>query len=98
MNQTPQSAGTSISHLDANDQTVSTTTNVPAAIRAAMPITSVPGKGKRELANKDPEYKRQGKRPRYMRFIFGKNEIGRTPSATYTESSPPVPFVPASDY
>ncbi len=33
-----------------------------------------------------------------MRFIFGKGDIERTPSATYTESAPAVPQVPASDF
>ena len=33
-----------------------------------------------------------------MCFIFGKNDIRRTPSATYTESSPPIPPMPTSDY
>ena len=33
-----------------------------------------------------------------MHFIFGKNGVGCTPSATYTESSPPIPPVAASDY
>ena len=42
--------------------------------------------------------RQDGKRPRYMRFIFGKGEVGRTPSATYTEVASPVPGVPASDY
>ncbi len=39
-----------------------------------------------------------GKRPRYMWFVFGKSEVGRTPSATYTEVASPVPGVPTSDY
>ena len=39
-----------------------------------------------------------GKRPRYMRFVFGKSEVGHTPSTTYTEVASPVPGVPTSDY
>src|SRR5260370_20461155 len=33
-----------------------------------------------------------------MHFIFGKHDIGRTPLASYTESTLLVPKVPASDY
>ncbi len=44
------------------------------------------------------EFKLRGKRPRFMRFIFGVGDIGCTLSATYTESAPAVPDVPASDY
>src|SRR5258708_7705627 len=39
-----------------------------------------------------------GKRLRYMQFVVGKSEVGRTPSATYTEVASPVPGVPTSDY
>ena len=98
MTQSHQSAENLISHLDANNLTAGTTTSAPAATQAAMPISSALGKAKRKLRSRDPEYSHQGKKPCYMCFIFGKNEIGCTPSATYTESSPPVPSVPASDY
>src|SRR5258708_39602241 len=40
----------------------------------------------------------RGKRPCYMCFIFGVNDAGHTPSATYTESAPTVPDVPSADY
>ena len=33
-----------------------------------------------------------------MQFIFGKHDIGQTPSASYTESALPIPKVLASDY
>jgi len=39
-----------------------------------------------------------GKQPRYMWFVFGKSEVGHTPSTTYTEITSPVPGVPTSDY
>ncbi len=39
-----------------------------------------------------------GKWPRYMWFVFGKSEVGQTPSTTYTEIASPVPGVPTSDY
>ena len=83
--QTSQSARSSTSHPGASDRTVDIITNVPTAIQAVTPIPNAPGKAKRKLTSKDPEYEHRGKRPRYMRFIFGKNDIARTPSATYTE-------------
>src|SRR5258707_5057861 len=33
-----------------------------------------------------------------MQFIFGKGEVGHTPSATYTEVASPVPGLQVSDY
>src|SRR5258708_2594917 len=39
-----------------------------------------------------------GARPRFLRFAFGCHDIGRTPSATYTESAQPIPSVPQGDY
>ena len=39
-----------------------------------------------------------GKWPRYIQFVFGKSEVGCTPSATYTEVASPVPGVLTSDY
>ena len=95
---TPRSAENSTSHPGADGPIVSITTNAPTATQAATPNSNAPEKGKRNVGSKDPEYEHRGKRPHYMHFIFGKNDIGRTPSATYTKSSPPIPPVPASDY
>src|SRR5258708_14438765 len=44
------------------------------------------------------EFELRGKRPCYMCFIFGVDNISHTPSATYTKSTPAVPDVPPSDY
>ena len=68
------------------------------AIQAVIPIPNAPERAKRKPTSKDPEYEHRGKRPHYMHFIFGRNNIGCTASATYTESSPPIPPVPASNY
>src|SRR5258708_2827457 len=48
--------------------------------------------------SRDRNDQQDGKRPRYMRFVFGKSEVGQTPSATYMEIAPPVPRLPTTDY
>ena len=44
------------------------------------------------------DFRLQGKRPRYMWFIFGKGDFNHMPSATYMESAAAIPCVPTSDY
>ena len=39
-----------------------------------------------------------GSWPHFLRFAFGRHDIGRTPSAMYTESAQPIPGVPQGDY
>ena len=98
MCQIPLSVENSIKRLAVDDQTVITTTNAPTVSWAAILICSVLEGAKRKLTSKDLEFDCRRKRPQYMHFIFGKNDVGHTPSTTYTESSPPIPPVPTSDY
>ena len=85
----------SIKQLVVNVSTATSSTNVPTACPAVTLSHAAPIKRRRGPAN---DFGQRGKHPWYMRFIFGKGDFSRTPSATYTESAATVPCVPTSDY
>src|SRR5260221_1192888 len=81
--------------LGANGSTVDSPINALIVRRAVTPNPPAHTKQGRDSAS---EVTLRGKRPRYMHFIFGVDDAGRTPSATYTESAPAVPNIPSMDY
>ncbi len=85
----------SIKQLVVNGSTAALSTNVPTACPAVTLSHAAPIKRRRGPVN---DFGQRGKHPWYMRFIFGKGDFSRTPSATYTESTAAVPCVPTSDY
>src|SRR5258707_7165674 len=64
----------------------------------STPSGSVPITRSRGKRGGEDKYQDDGRRPRFMRFAFSTGEVGRTPSATYTETAFPVPAIPWSDF
>ncbi len=92
------SVGISTDLLDVSRQIATSSTSAPVVHRVVTPSIAALENRKRKCVSEIHEFEVRGKRPWYMRFIFGKGDIECTPSATYTESAPGVPHVPPSDF